>query len=770
MAKREATGGRVASTVAMRAATALLGMFAIGVATSARADWFSENFELHGKLSSTVYFNAPSLTNDLQMDQWWNQLQLKSDIKLMNEVQTQLSFHTIIMPTYDAVYDLYPKLFGDKREAASPGTQNAAFALDAMNGRSFPGHGSCIDGAFCDVNQDTASLFTGKNNPQMVIDNIIFFGILGAQDRSRSASGQLKLGGNASLQSFQEALRLVGAIRPNLAATVANGKADPNGGNFAPIHSFRNSDPAYLGYVIGDRRSAERQLPAGLNLTDGQLKTHCFDNAHPWCWAREFYFEGRTSWDLGETSLRVGKQQVVWGKTDAFRLQDIVNPVDFGYHNVFPSLEDRRIPTLSADLVHSFGNVGPLEDVSLEFVWVFDKFMPVQVGQCGDFWAFTAACEARADFGAHSLLDVSGARVEERKWSFHNTEPGFRFEFRTPEPSIAFSLSGFWGIQDAGVARFENPYSTHNPNPAMMMFLQAVGFDALIPAFDPFNAASIQASSDSVLNNVWKPTGVACDSIAGAGKARHDARLACYGSIQLLGWIWSSSQAVVEYPRTFTLGGSMDYQIPNIDTVLRLEASYDFNRAIEDTNRLDGIGHSDVALAAIGLDRSFFIPFLNKDRTAFVSGQTFMQHIMNFDGNQRAGMTDYEWSVISTLFMQNYWRGDSIVLTNFFAYDWSAHAWVTGPSLKWILNESLYFEGGINLLQGRGHQHNIRDICKDGSVDCLGNPDSWNIGNWQLINAGFQQRSQSPFWGMESFADRQMKKRDEVWFGVTYQF
>jgi len=779
MAKREAKGGRVVCSVSLRALAVVLAVgFAIGAPTRARADWWSDNFELHGKMQSTVYFADPSLNKDFKMDQWWNELQLKNDIKIFNDSSTSLSFHQIIMPTYDLAYDAYPNLYGRDAVDGGLGSQNAQIARDAMSGIKYPnvvpgppptfvpGPGACIKGLFCLVNQDTAFLFTGVKNPQEVIDNVIFFGILGAQYRSRSASLQGKLGGNSSMQAFQFASGLDGLTggHPNFEATYATGVAE--GGNFRPLHSFGSATTAnYLGYVIGDRNSFD-QFPAGINQTEGQTKTHCFDTAHPWCWWREFYFEGRTSWDMGETSLRVGKQQVVWGKTDAFRLQDIVNPIDFGYHNVFPSLDERRIPTLSADLVHSFGNVGPLEDVSFEVVWVFDKFMPVQVGQCGDFWAFTAACEARADVGAHGLLDVSAARVEDRKWSFHNTEPGFRLEFRTPEPSISFSLSGFWGIQDAGVARFENPYSTKNPNPAMMMFLQAISptLDSFIPAFDPYNKASIQAASDTTLG-IWQgglaPT---CAGLKGQAKAN------CFGSFAILGWMWSSSQAVVEYPRTFTLGGSMDYQIPNIDTVLRLEAAYDFNRAIEDTTRLDGISHSDVVMAAIGLDRSFFIPFLNKDRTAFVSGQTFMQHIMNFDGNQKVGMTDYEWSVISTLFMQNYWRGDSIVLTNFFAYDWSAHAWVTGPSLKWILNESIYFEGGINLLQGRGHEHNIRDVCADGSLNCLADPTTWQAGNWQIINAGLQRYSQSPFWGMESFADRQTKKKDEVWLGVTYQF
>jgi hypothetical protein len=777
MAEEWATGEQSARLRAVSAIAALAGaMLVLSAVTPANADWWSENVEFHGKASSTAYFNSPSLSvsKAFAMDQWWNQLELDTDVKLFGDETSSLAFHSILMPTYDAYYDVYPNRVGKTRQGASPGSQNQAFAEKAQVGAFFPGHGLRVPGAFSEVNQDTGFIFTGQNNPQFVIDNTVFFGILGGASRSRAAGRQGKLGGNAAIVTWDYAkiLRTADGTAPNFLASLALGKASH--GRFTPIHSFGNlGSTSYRGWVLGDRRTIEQQFPAGINNTEGQLKTHCFDQAHPWCWARELYFEAK----VGDTQLRIGKQQIVWGKTDAFRLQDIVNPIDFGSHNVFPSLEDRRIPTLAADLTQSFGNVGPLEDVSLELVWVFDKFMPVQVGQCGDFWAFAAACEARADVGGHGLLNQSAARVDQRKWTFHNTEPGFRLEFRTPEPSIAFSLSGFWGIQDAPVARFRNQYSTKNQNPAMLLFLQAIGFDPFIAPFDPYSPAAVKASSDGVLA-LWQSGfnlggGALCDFTTLHGQAAAD----CIGgknaagiNFQPLGWTWSASQAEVEYPRTFTLGASMDYQIPNIDTVLRLESAYDFNRAIENTDKLDGIDHSNVVLAAIGLDRSFFIPFLNKDRTAFVSFQTFMEHIMNFQGTQKHGMVGYDWSVISTFFIENYWRQDSLVLTNFVAYDWAARAWITGPKFKWVVNESLYFEAGVNLLQGSKRTHNIRDICKDHSLNCLADPTTWAPGNWQLINEGFRQNAEAPWWGLESFADSSMEKRDEVWLGVTYQF
>ena len=433
---------------------------------------------------------------------------------------------------------------------------------------------------------------------------------------------------------------------------------------------------------------------------------------------------------FGDTQIRAGRQQIVWGKTDAFRLQDIVNPIDFSTHNVYPSLEERRIPSLSIDIVHSFGTLGPLEDFSVELVWVVDKFKPLQVGQCGDFWAFTAACEGRADVGAHGLLNQSVARVEERDWQLQNTEPGMRIEWRIPEPSIAFSLSGFWGFQDAPVAEFKNHYTTTNPNPAMMLFLQGLGVPgAIIPAFNAYDEASINASSANALGTwgaLFGPAGAACPDTPADANATKALCIAGSG-LQALGWIWSASQAELQYNRVFTLGGSLDYQIPGIDTVLRLETAYDFDRAINNTNKANGLDHSDVLMAAIGLDRSFFIPILNKDRTAFVSFQTFAEHVLNHDGNNRRGMVVYETNVISTFFIENYWRNDSIVLTNFFAYDWAAKAWITGPKLKWVMNDKISFEVGVNLLGGKKAEHNIRDICPSGGYDCLGDPDDLEL-------------------------------------------
>lgn len=54
---------------------------------------------------------------------------------------------------------------------------------------------------------------------------------------------------------------------------------------------------------------------------------------------REFYFDIRRDW----SKIRLGRQQVVWGKTDGLRLLDLINPQDFREF-ILDDFIDSRIP------------------------------------------------------------------------------------------------------------------------------------------------------------------------------------------------------------------------------------------------------------------------------------------------------------------------------------------------------------------------------------------------------------------------------------------
>ncbi len=751
-----------------RALGLVLAVAALGASGDARAEegdsWWSRNFEVHGFFQTRAYWRSPGLDfgKEFQISSWRNELELNPQLRLFDDGNRSLSLYGVLRPVYEGVYDVNPDLWGHRAHGGAVGTQSVYaghdFAHTQKSGRDFPGQGSQLHGEFTLTNCDTAYAYTGARSPCIVIDDTIFYGSL-VGTWAPLGRDQSKLGGNATLETFRHA-----SLNPT-----ATGLQ----GSFAAATQSSGVPLNFRAGAIGDRSSFD-QAPFDVNAREWELQYDCNDNAHPWCFVRELYGEFKA----GDTSVRLGKQQIVWGKTDAFRMQDIVNPIDLSYHNVYPDLEERRIPQLALDVIHSLGSVGPLEDVSIEFAWVFDHFLPLQLGQCGEPYAFAFACEARTDVGGHGLLNLSAAGVKEVDWQLQNTEPGLRLEFRTPNPSIAWSLSAFWGFSDVPAVKYKNHYSTSNPNPAAILFLQGLpvaaaggaalpvvlgvfGLGGLLPTFsagfDPYNTTAV-ATASAELEAAW---GAVCPTVA-----------ACNSSgLSVLSLPWTGSEAELFYPRVLTIGASADYQIPGVDTVLRLETAYDDKRPIADTSRYDGLAYSPVISAAVGLDRSTFIPFLNRDRTAFISVQHFIEHVVSYnDDGHDSGMVVPEWNSISTAFIQNYWRNDSIVLTNFVAVDWAAKAWITGPKLQYIHNDHLSFEAGVNVLWGTRQAHNIRDLCADSTLSCIANPDTWQAGQWQALYRDFRRTAESPYWGKESFVDRMNENRDEVWVGLKYQF
>jgi hypothetical protein len=129
------------------------------------------------------------------------------------------------------------------------------------------------------------------------------------------------------------------------------------------------------------------------------------------------------------------------------------------------------------------------------------------------------------------------------------------------------------------------------------------------------------------------------------------------------------------------------------------------------------------------------------------------------------------------LFIQNYWRDDTITLTNRVAVDWNSGALIWGPKLRWAYDQKLSFELGVNLLWGREKRHNVRDLCSDGSLvgsptGCsFTDPTTWQAGNWQVMNAPLRRTAQSPFgFARQTFGDSVMRHRDEFFITATRRF
>lgn len=68
--------------------------------------------------------------------------------------------------------------------------------------------------------------------------------------------------------------------------------------------------------------------------------------------------------------LRLGRQQVVWGESDYFRLMDFWNPIDIRWHlQQEQSWDEIRVPLWLLKAVWEFGEVGPVSDTYAELVY-----------------------------------------------------------------------------------------------------------------------------------------------------------------------------------------------------------------------------------------------------------------------------------------------------------------------------------------------------------------------------------------------------------------
>ncbi|HEY5656208.1 MAG TPA: DUF1302 family protein, partial [Myxococcota bacterium] len=175
--------------------------------------------------------------------------------------------------------------------------------------------------------------------------------------------------------------------------------------------------------------------------------------------------------------MRLGLQNIVWGKTELFRTTDQFNPQDLALSSL-PSLEESRIALWSARFVYSLYDVGPLEDVRLEFAANLDQYEPADLGACGEPYTADQVCKLTAGIFAHSVFGsgVAGVDRPESPWNdIRGLEFGGRVEWRWER--FSFALTDFYGYEDFP---YPDPifYYERNVDPYSGRPLAARGVDA----------------------------------------------------------------------------------------------------------------------------------------------------------------------------------------------------------------------------------------------------------------------------------------------------
>ena len=332
-------------------------------------------------------------------------------------------------------------------------------------------------------------------------------------------------------------------------------------------------------------------------------------------------------------SFRLGRQQVIWGESDQFRLMDIINPLDTTWHLQQEEWDKIRIPLWLVKAIWDMGDVGPIANAFTELVWNPGDYQP---GNKVEFlpapWAVETANPVR--FGQINVPDP-------------NTDLGFltpvfnlqgtsfrKGDFnRNPGDASAVGVR-FHGVTDIPLVNMSGFEFTLN-----YLWSRGVGIGAAAGAPFGLKINSINVNPTQVIlqdNN--NPNRNPNSPTVGRPTAANPAALFAGSSVNPA---FVNAQFI--HPYTNTVGATANYFEGNTNVVFRLETAYQFDApfqtaALKDRVNVQGldprlglkapVGYttSDVWAGMLGFDRPTWIKFLNPRTTWFLTGQFFWSY------------------------------------------------------------------------------------------------------------------------------------------------
>lgn len=734
---------------------------ALLVSTPAQAritiDALGGEVEINGFLSSEARAHVGN--GDQYLNQWIQRLQIEASANYTDVgVFDTLSFITVVRPEFDAAYYYGDSLAGDRfRNGSKPSYMGNTFNFE--NDPVGFGGFDYLGGAFGTFRTGGIGKIVteGLQDPAWLSSN--FEAIFGRAANGSKFSTAAALGGDPMLSGF-----------PTVSVT---------SGMEMDCTRCLNVDNDPLDVAMANGDSNRRIYPF-----------------------RELYADAT----VGDWWFRVGKQQIVWGKTDFFRLQDIINPVDFGQHFFFDSFEDIRIPQWIASAQWKFGDMGPLTDNAIQFIWNFDEFEPVGLGNPGAPWAHPFAKDkstfaafntffsvepclgpnslgllqagtnglSPADFcGANGPNDRRlpsgfgqpvGLNYEDRpEWELGNTEGGLRWEFRLGEFHTAFTA--YSGFQDVPVFRFHSVNVNTGgvngqavataPGTQDTLIIDLLGMRrGQAGSFIPLNVMDPQTAISTIANDPTANASVR--SLAQQAIATDDASLFWTRSAPFLSIL--GGQTDIQYQRSQTLGWSFDYFESYTGTVVRVESSVTLDELVNNTRKANWVDESEVMRWSIGVDRPTWIKWLNKDRTFFLSAQVFDTWYIDHEGDKHTGFLNDEHNFITTFFfMANYFR-DRVTPVGFLVWEEASNAWVAGFNTEWKIDNHWSIKGGLHTIWG-GNENFRHDS----------GPFSTFVVPFAAAGVDDTYAQQSVF-GIAHEGIGGLRDNDELFFQLKYQF
>ena len=340
-------------------------------------------------------------------------------------------------------------------------------------------------------------------------------------------------------------------------------------------------------------------------------------------------------------TLRIGKQQVTWGESDGFRLNDRANTLDLSWH-FFQELpppgygfDEIRQPFFMIKGLWDFRHLGRLSQPFLEFYWNPGDWNPGRIAFAPRPWgvklldplknvAGTGALQSAALCDKGPQDSVTGKRTCTglmngskllKQGNYHrnpleNSQFGVRFHFITEK-------GWEWTINYL--------YQRFAPDGSPVAFVRGVPEDSQIFVADS-------------------------SFLPGKQPGYLDASTYCSG-LPALGstfYPWATGEACIEYfaPYVHTIGFSLNFFEANYtQTVWRIESVVDFDlpflngdkqqanlsRAPDGPILLPGISYRNMWKGLLAFDRPTWIRSLNKKTTFFITGQLFWHYLINHE-------------------------------------------------------------------------------------------------------------------------------------------
>ena len=438
-------------------------------------------------------------------------------------------------------------------------------------------------------------------------------------------------------------------------------------------------------------------------------------------WLREIYIDATVPFDNGaEMNFRIGRQQVVWGRTDLFRVLDVVNPFDASIQNIFEEFEDSRIPMGIFSSEYRLGATDTFDDLNFQFIWKFEQFRPNNLGQGGQPYSILGAGYL---FRALATCWQVGCTVGNLlpNGSFGLNALGLR------QPGAAFSTGGLavtfpahtigirsamlpdWELDNSdigfriegvfkGVGFSANMLYYHSQNPSLH------GGNAGPATINPFlcdpalDPVSCGAGVTPIFAPPPAPPGTLVAVIPGAEFLAREPYLSTRARPY-------SNSFDIHFPRILLVGASADFYVEALKSAFRVEVAHTNGEQFANTLAPGQYSRSKVVRWVVGWDRPTFIRALNRNRSFNISAQMFGQHLLDHEYIKTpagpAGFSDWEDNFFATLLIQTGYLNDRVQPRVIAAYDFEAQAAAIGPAIDWLINDNWRLVVGANLKFGR---------------------------------------------------------------------